>query len=315
MFRSITAMQAELARLRAADDRGAAVRALIEQHLDAFPLHVGFTYQMLAELQAEAGERERALDTLARALAKGARYRAEWLTGDARLASVREEPRFTALVRQASAVYDDAAAAAKPHLTFAMPDTLPDAFGYPLLMVLHGNGSNAKETAPYWTSMADKGWVVAVPQSSEVGASRDAYTWNDRERTAKELDLHFDRVKRATEIDTSRIVLAGFSMGATHAIAFALTKRFTIRGFIAVAAWLPHVREFRGLIEGGAAKMLRAYITVGSDDPSCAGARELAEVMTEHKFRTKVDERPGLGHSYPDDMDATVETALAFATK
>src|SRR5438270_2724528 len=218
MFGTFTDMQTELTRMREAGEGDRAIRILVEQHLDAFPLHFGFTYQLLAQLQAEAGERERALDTLARALAKGARYRAEWLTGDTRLASLRDEPRFTALVRRASAVYDDAAAAAKPHLTFAMPDTLPDAFGYPLLMVLHGYGSNAKETAPYWTSMADKGWVVAVPQSSEVGASPDAYTWNDRERTAKELDLHFDRVKRATEIDTSRVVLGGFSMGATQAI-------------------------------------------------------------------------------------------------
>src|SRR5256885_8236201 len=106
MFRSFTDMHTELVRLRAAGDQGAAARALVEQHLDAFPLHVGFTYQVLAQLQAEAGEKERALDTLAHALAKGARYRAEWLTGDSRLASLRDEPRFTALARQAGAAYD-----------------------------------------------------------------------------------------------------------------------------------------------------------------------------------------------------------------
>src|SRR5438128_542267 len=195
-------MHAELARMRTQGVQGEHMRALVEQHLDAFPLHRAVVYLTLAQLQAESGDADRALDTLARSLAAGSRYRAEWLTSDPRLAPLRATPRFDEIVRRAQAAYDDAASAAKPHLMFAMPDQLPDAFGYPLLMVLHGNNSNAKETAPYWSPMADSGWVVAIPQSSEVGASPDAYTWNDRERTATELDLHFDRVKRATEIDT-----------------------------------------------------------------------------------------------------------------
>src|SRR2546423_15417945 len=101
MFRSFTDMHPELVRLRAAGDQGAAARALVEQHLDAFPLHVGVTYQVLAQLQAEAGAKQRALDTLAHALAKGARYRAEGLTREPRGASLPGEPRVDPLARQA----------------------------------------------------------------------------------------------------------------------------------------------------------------------------------------------------------------------
>ncbi len=278
------------------------------------PLRVGARALMEAKQLAAAGETERALAALEAAYAGGCRYKKEWLTEGGQLSTLAALPGFGDLVTRANARYEEAAAAAKPRLTFAMPDTLPDAFGYPLLVVLHGNNSNASETAPRWISVADKGWVVAVPQSSEIGASPDAYTWNDRERSARELDVHIERLKAATPIDTGRVVLAGFSMGATQAIAFALTKRFTVRGVVSVCAWLPSIDEFQRLIEGGAARMLRAYFMVGAEDPSRENTSALAQVMERHKIRVQLDERDGLGHAYPADMDETLERALAFAS-
>src|SRR2546428_10614647 len=188
------------------------------------PRHVGLTYPPQAQLPAKAGRGAAAFAPLERALARGCRYKREWLTDDPGLASLKGVAGFDELVRRADRAYQDAAAGAKPHLTFAMPDRLPDAFGYPTLMVLHGNNSNAKETMPHWGPMADHGWVVAVPQSDELGSSPDGYTWNDHEHVGQQLDLQFERVDRATQIDRSRIVLAGFSMGARPALKLAPTN-------------------------------------------------------------------------------------------
>lgn len=276
------------------------------------PLREGMRALVEAQQLCDEGRSADALAALEAAYAGGCRYKKEWLTDDRRLAPLAALPAFAEFVTRANARYEEAAAAAKTRLLFAMPDSLPDAFGYPLLVVLHGNNSNADETAPLWCAVADRGWVVANPQSSEVGATPDAYLWNDRERTARELAAHLEHVKSATQIDTSRIILAGFSMGATQALALALTKRFTVRGVVAVAPWLPGIDEFRALIEGGAGKMLRSYLIVGSDDPSIDGARALVEVMQQHKLRAQLDERPSLGHDYPADMEETLVKALAF---
>lgn len=300
--------------LRDAGDLNAAI-AVLERDRDAFPRQLGLTLLLEAELLIASGRTDVAFATLDDALARGCRYRREWILSNPLLAPVRSDPRLDDFADRAQRAYDEASATVKPHLMFAMPDTLPDAFGYPLLMVLHGNNVTASETAPFWTKMADAGWVVAVPRSSEIGVSPDTYVWSDRERAATELDLHLDRVKRATQIDTSRIVLAGFSMGATHAIGLALTRRFVVRGFIAVAAWLPHIREFSGLIAGGAGKMLRGYVLVGERDESRDGARDLVAAMTERGLRAKLDERADLGHEYPADMHETLAAALEFATK
>jgi pimeloyl-ACP methyl ester carboxylesterase len=280
----------------------------------ANPLLRGFAFLVEAGNHAEAGRTAEALDALERALTEGCRYKASWLEQDRRLAPLREEPRFIDLVGRSDTRYTADAAAARPRLTFAIPDDLPDAFGYPLLVVLHGNNSNASFTAPQWSSLADAGWVVAVPQSSEIGSTPDAYTWNDRERTAAELDVHIEKVKRATSIDVGRIVLAGFSMGATQALALALTRRIKCRGVVPIAAWLPRVDEFRALVEGGAGKVLRVYGVIGDQERDIAITRELFDIFAAHKVRSELDVRPGLGHEYPADMSETIARATKFIT-
>jgi hypothetical protein len=60
---------------------------------------------------------------------------------------------------------------------------------------------------------------------------------------------------------------------------------------------------------------VRFYVLVGDQDQSCAGARAFAALLEKHKLRATLDERLGLGHEYPDDMEATLIRALDFVTK
>lgn len=311
---SLTDLAAEVRALAEKGDVDGAV-ARLDTLVERYPQSIGHTYQSQAQLLAKAGRGGDAIARLESALARGCRYKGEWLLSDPGLATLRNTAAFVDLVARADRAHQEAAARAKPHLQFAMPDTLPDAFGYPLLLVLHGNNSNAKETMPHWGSMADHGWVVAVPQSDEVGSSPDGYVWNDHAHVPEQLDLQLDRIKRATQIDTGRIVLAGFSMGATQVLNLALKKRYMVRGVIALGGWMPQIDGFTALVEGGAGKMVRFYVLVGEKDPSRDGARALVDLFQRHAIRATLDERPGLGHEYPEDMDATLTRALEFATK
>jgi predicted esterase len=251
---------------------------------------------------------------LDRALAQGCRYRRDWLEADARLGSLRALARFQAFIARSDFRFREDAAAARPHLMFAMPDAPPDAFGYPLLIALHDDDSNARVTGPRWAALADAGWVVAFPQSSEISSTPDAFAWNDRDRAAAEIAVHLEKVKKATQIDIGRIVLAGFSKGGLQAIALALTRRVKVRGVVPFDPWLPNIDEFRELVSGGAGKMLRVYLVVGDQDPSYAGTRELYEVLKSQGIRAELDVRAGLGHEYPDDMGEIVARATAFVT-
>jgi predicted esterase len=109
------------------------------------------------------------------------------------------------------------------------------------------------------------------------------------------------------------VVLAGVSGGATQALGLGLTARFPTRGIVAIAAYLRVIREFTRLIEGGGGTGLRSYLVVGDQDQDgYVGATELAAILAGHSIPARVETHLGLGHEYPEDMSATLASALAF---
>ena len=94
----------------------------------------------------------------------------------------------------------------------------------------------------------------------EIGVSPRAYTWNDRERTATELETHIAQLRTEQSVRSDRLVLAGFSMGGLQAIAIGLTGRIAVTGIIAVAPWLPHIKEFTELARDGHAVSRRNMV-------------------------------------------------------
>ena len=308
---SFTELHGEVLRRRGAGDVDGAI-ALLREHVKTFPLHRGVVQLVLAEMLVAAGRPKEGIDSLQEAFAAGCRYKAASLTNDAELAPLQADQRFTRLVRKLDERYVADAAAAQPDLLIRGPAGQPGPDGRPLLVALHGNNSNARETARYWSSAVNEGWVVAIPQSSEIGASPGAFTWNDRARLAAEIPVHIVRAKELHRIDERRIVIGGFSMGGSQAIALPLALGLPVRGILTVAAWLPDAREFATLIAKGAAKGRRAYVVVGDADPSYDGARELVDLFTAAGVTAELDVRTGLGHEYPADMDVTLARALEF---
>lgn len=295
-----------------AGDRDSAL-AMLAGAEKVLPLHAGHIHSWRAALLAELGRGDAALDALDAAVAAGCRYKAEWLRDDARLASLRSIPRFQDIVDRAASRYAREQADARPALEALIPTTARPASGYPTLVALHGNNSNVAQTEPYWKSAAELGWLVALPQSGEIGTSPGAYTWNDRDRTLAEVEQHLQDLRERSLVDERAIVLAGFSMGGLQALALVLTRRFKACGVLSVGAYLPHIREFRGLIESGNAAGVRFYIVVGANDPSgYDGAKQLATELERAGVDVMLDARTDLGHAYPPNMHETLSRALMF---
>ncbi|MGH2492240.1 MAG: alpha/beta hydrolase [Candidatus Limnocylindria bacterium] len=295
-----------------AGDRDSAL-ALLSGTEKALPLHAGHIYAWRAALLTEVGRVEDALDVLDDALAAGCRYRAEWLREDRRLSPLLGRARFEDLVERAASRYVQDQAVSRPSLEVLTPGVPKPASGYPTLIALHGNSSNVTQTLPYWKSACELGWLVALPQSGEIGTSPGAYTWNSRDRTQAELERHREELRARSLMDERALVLAGFSMGALQALALVLTRRVSASGVLSVGAYLPHIREFRVLVESGNAAGVQFCIVVGAKDASgYEGAKQLAAELERAGVDVLLDARSDLGHAYPPDMDATLLRALAF---
>ena len=304
---------AEAARAKIDAGDPAAALAILAGAETALPLHAGHIFSWRAALLAELGRADAALDMLDAALAAGCRFKTEWLRDNPRLAPLRGLARFDDIVDRAASRYAQVQGDARPVLEAFIPRTARPALGYPTLIALHGNNSNIAETEPYWKSAARLGWLVALPQSSEIGASPNSFTWNDRDRTLAEVEKHLQDLREQSLVDKRAVVLAGFSMGALQALALVLTRRFKASGVISVGAYLPHIREFRPLIESGNAAGKRFHIVVGANDSSgYDGAKQLATELERAEVDVVLDARSDLGHAYPRDMDETLRRALTF---
>ena len=286
--------------------------ALFEGRESDFALQKGLVFLVRAELLTELAQPDRAIDSLDAALASGCRYKRSWLDENPRLSALRGSPRFREVTERSARRYEEDSAAARPELTLVMPAGAAPPAGYPLLVALHGNNSTMSDTVGYWSSPARAGWVVAVPQSSEIGVSPGAFTWNETERTVREVTAHIREIGKRTQLDPDRVVMGGFSMGGLQAIALPLTARIRARAFIAVAAWLPTIGEFATMLDRGPGRDLSGYIVVGGRDPSCDGAKQLVALLVRHRVRAELDLRDDLGHEYPPDMPQTLSRAMAF---
>jgi predicted esterase len=295
-----------------AGDPKAALAILVGAE-NSLPLHAGHIYSWRAALLADLGRTDAALDALDAALGAGCRFKAEWLRDNPRLAPLLGMARFDDVVNRADSRYTRMQAETRPALEAFIPARARSASGYPTLIALHGNNSNVGQTQPYWETAIELGWLVALPQSGEIDTSPNSFTWNDRDRTLAEVEQHHQDLRAQSLVDDRAVVLAGFSMGGLQALALVLTRRFKARGVLSIGAYLPHIREFRVLIESGNAAGVRFYIVVGTKDTSgYDGATQLATELERAGVEVVLDARADLGHAYPSDMDETLRHALTF---
>lgn len=286
---------------------------IAERAAREFPDQSHETYWARICLTSRLGRREDAVRLLDEALARGHWYNQRQLRGDSDLAPLQGLPEFERLVEVSLQRWSAAQGEAKPGVVLVEPRAGSEP--YPLLLAVHGNNSSAEAEAARWDSAAGEGWLVALPQSSQVFSSRPgSFGWNDRERAVREIREQFASLQRRSRVDASRVVLGGFSVGAQLAVWLAMSGRIPARGVIAVAPYLPVVDNWLPFLQRAQARGLRVYLVVGADDVgSVDDARALSSLLGQANVAVQLSLRPGLGHEYPADFAAELRRALEFA--
>ncbi|MFQ5759090.1 MAG: alpha/beta hydrolase [Candidatus Bathyarchaeia archaeon] len=287
---------------------------LLTRESNRFPEWARRIYFWRVCLATRMNEVDLALDLLEEAVGSGYWFWKTELREDPDLKPLQGLPRFERLVEICSQRQEVARAQATPSILVSEPEALSedDRRPWPLLIALHGNNSSAEDSASYWHKATAKGWLLALPQSSQVDGP-DTYVWNDRDWTEQEIKDHYNSLLERYSIDEGEVVLAGFSMGGRWAIWLSLNASVKARGFVAVAPFLPDVERFVPLMDIARGSRLRGYIIVGEQDSeSCEGARALAEHMRSQDLLCELEVHPDLGHAYPLDFHQSLNRALDF---
>lgn len=284
---------------------------LVEQEYQNFPDRQPLLAYWRLCMNSVVGRKGEALQIFQAALDQGHWFAPRWLQDDD-LAGLEPLPEFQSMVEICRQRLAAAQAESRPELLVAAPKEQTGAL--PLVIALHGNNGNAANALPKWDKITAQGWLLAVPQSSQI-VGPGAYVWDDRETGVKEVRDHLAQLSGDYNIDPERVVLGGFSKGGGQAIWIALRQSVKTRGFIALGPYLTpeELDALAALLETQKLADLRGYILVGEEDHEClAVSRKVAELLNAHNIPCELELRPGLAHAYPEDFAEVVSRGLAF---
>ncbi|WP_349410054.1 alpha/beta hydrolase [Pseudalkalibacillus sp. SCS-8] len=271
-------------------------------------------YNFHYSLAAASGHEEEALTIMKEAiLDKGHWYAYDYLIEDDDLNSLRKYEDFQKMVELCKRREEEAKKAAKPKLEIMHPDM--EQKESPLLIALHGNQESYKRTKENWQSIVSQGYILGMPQSSEIEFS-GGYSWDDVEGGTKELQGHYKEIIEHEAIDKEQIVLGGFSAGARVALNAILKGSIPVKGFIFVGPWLPEIDEVSDELSRLAEMGIKGYVICGDQDEDCLESTErFVELLKEKNIQHTYHLIKGLDHDYPEDFHEILDSAIQFITK
>lgn len=175
----------------------------------------------------------------------------------------------------------------------------------PLLVGLHANLSTAQASVEFWQAAAETGWLVAIPQSTQA-IWKGAYVWDDREKTAEQLDRQLQILRKQYSLDPDRVVIAGHSMGGEMAIWLAVAGLLPVEGFIALGPGGPLIDEVENwteILNNRRRQELRGYLILGDEDTTIPQENVvlLGEILNQAGIPTGVEEIMAAGHDFAEE--------------
>jgi poly(3-hydroxybutyrate) depolymerase len=178
---------------------------------------------------------------------------------------------------------------------------------FPLLVALHGGGSNAIAFHDLWRPVTQSnGFVLATPQGGERAPDGMGYLWgpNAYDSVRRSIDV----ILRTVNVDRSEIYLSGFSQGGhlTYALARLYPRVFTGIAPIGVGYDLPNATAARTLYN------MRLYIGHGELEPGLEDVRGLVANLRAEGCDVQLAIYRGTGHGIPQPASSELERILRY---
>lgn len=268
---------------------------------------------LLYALAAASGRADEAFALLNEAVTeRGFWYPAEYLLEDEDLESLRGREGFAELADLCGKREAAASANAAPGLTMLEPgeEAAPDSVR-PILLVLHGDQENERDTEAFWKCAQESGWNVGLIRSSQIRFS-EAYGWDDIDLGAAELREHLETL-RGTAGEEALIVLGAFSTGAEVALNAVLHDEFPADGLLFVSPWLDDAAEWAEALERLEDRKPRSlWIAGAEDEEGRQSSRALTQAMQERGLKARLKIVAELGHDYPADFSLRLAEGLTW---
>ena len=274
----------------------------------------------LARCYGRMGDADAAVELLTRAAERGFAH-PELLQSDKEFDAIRESRAFRnyqkALASFAGSLGETMAVSGpRVHLyRLRLPTSYDATKAYPLVVGLHGNGSNANNLMQSMRPDVFEGIICAAPDGAysrtDLASLRgEHFSWYlpDADRALRPLldALTSEQVLRVVEDVSqrhrvSRVILLGFSQGVSAAYLTAMKSPDRIAGIVAVAGGFPRTSVTPEQLK--AASHIRIMIAHGTGDAQVAldASERARDLLREAGYKVQFETFDG-GHELPPDL-------------
>ncbi len=284
--------------------------ALLENVLDRYPANVMANTFNLAAARVNLGQNAKAVDALEDGLRRGCFY-GLWDFNAEFWNPLRGTPRFEAFLKANRAKVDEASGKAVLLTEVVTPEGYDPARRYPLFIALHGGGESMADLKPLWTSSRLRSEFITLYVQSTQVASMTGFHWQDASLTRRDVEAAYKKVLAEYPIDTSRVLIGGFSSGGYGAMVTAFADPFPVRGFVALCPSVPESLSDDDIL-AAKARGLRGTLLTTELDHRVEAQRALAERMAKLGLAVEFHQTPNIGHWFPEDFAARLDRAIGL---
>jgi predicted esterase len=263
----------------------------------------------MAAVCAQLEDYDRGISYLKKAHEKGQWFSAWAFAGDL-WEPYRDMEGFKEILAHDLEMKEKAQKTASPKLEVALPGELEEGRKYPLFIALHGGGENIDEFRPNWRSgVMESEFMIAYVQSSQV-VSMTGFSWEDQEVTKKELREAYEKVCAGYPVDTSEVIIGGFSSGGYGSLVAVFFEAVPAKGFVILCPPMPE-----NITETEAAKArdrgVRGTLITTELDRRVPDQRRMADLFRDTGLQYQFILLPNIGHWYPENIDELIDQAIA----
>ncbi len=194
-------------------------------------------------------------------------------------------------------------------LLYSVPPKYTPEKSWPLIVCLHGGGSNAAAFHDLWKPVTDSlGFVLLTPQGEKQMPEEFGWTWGDHAEQAVLTSM--DIVRKSVHINPKRVYITGFSAGGRLSYLLGLKYSHFFHGLAALSApfndsLLPETKIIP--------HKFKVYISHGALEESLAQhAKTAAKRLRDLGIPVKYISYEGIGHTLPDPKESELLRILNY---
>lgn len=267
----------------------------------------------VARVFSTIGDAPRALEWLDVALEEGFSA-TEALREDIALINVSIDPAFVGILERSEQARLKQFERIKEEFEKTQPFTfIPPTAGQgepmPLIIALHGFGVDSTDIADAWVNVAiNRGAVLVAPNAPREGGN--GFSWRYPDESEWIIMRTYDRTIADQNIDTSRIIITGFSQGGTLAYDLAMKYPHLFLGSIPIAGHYRNEPEAQDDLERE--EWPRFFFMVGDNDRFKMNSDTISSQTKNLGYVVEYKVFKNTGHSLPDDYETDLFRAVDF---